>query len=211
MEELEEPKIKEFEEYFGICTVILIAINVIVFLLTDLTHSSEDAEWLLQCGAMYEPYILEKGQYYRILTSMFLHFGLDHLFNNMLVLWFMGGTLEQRIGHVRYLIIYLLSGILAGTASLGYNIITGQTAISAGASGAIFGVVGGVTCFAILSRNQANGFTKRQMLVFIFLTFYSGFTSQGVDNVAHVAGFLTGLVLTFISCQLQKLFHKKQY
>ena len=93
------------------CTVILVAINVVVFLLLSLKGMTEDGMFLLQHGAMYVPYITEEGEYYRIFTSMFLHFGFDHLLNNMVVLAAVGWNLEYELGGLKFLILYLLSGL----------------------------------------------------------------------------------------------------
>lgn len=198
MPEVQRKEPKDIGDYFAWINAIIVGLNILIFVFVDLSNSSENTEWMLKCGAMYWPYVLERGEYYRLFTSMFLHFGVTHLFNNMLILWFIGGTLEQRIGAVRFAVIYFLSGILAGSFSMGYNIMSGQTPVSAGASGAIFGVIGALLYVVLQNRGHTGGFTKRQMLVFIFLSLYGGFTSQGVDNIAHVGGFLSGFLLALI-------------
>ena len=91
-------------------TVFLILINILVFLAVELTGGSEDTMHMLQCGAGYTPAIIQ-GEYYRIFTSMFLHFGPQHLGNNMLVLFVLGGRLERTVGKLKYLLIYLLGGM----------------------------------------------------------------------------------------------------
>ena len=91
-------------------TVSLILINILVFLAVELTGGSEDTMHMLQCGAGYTPAIIQ-GEYYRIFTSMFLHFGPQHLGNNMLVLFVLGGRMERTVGRIRYLLIYLLGGM----------------------------------------------------------------------------------------------------
>lgn len=197
-----EPVVKEpkdIGDYYSLINTVIIILNVIIFVFVDLTHSSQNTEWMLKCGAMYWPYVLEKGEYYRLFTSMFLHFGTAHLFNNMLVLWFIGGTLEKLTGHIRYSFLYFLSGILAGLVSMGYNILSGQAPpVAAGASGAIFGIVGALLYVILVNHGKAEGLTKKQMLVFTALTLYNGFVSQGVDNAAHLGGFFSGFVLAVI-------------
>lgn len=189
---------KDIGDYFSLINAIIIALNIVVFVIVDLSHSSTNTEWMLRCGAMYWPYIIEKGEFFRLVTSMFLHFGIAHLFNNMLVLWFIGGTLEKLVGHLKYVFIYFISGVLAGGASIGYNILSGQTPVAAGASGAIFGVVGALLYVVLLNRGSAEGLTKRQMLIFVFLSLYSGFANQGVDNSAHIGGFISGFLLALL-------------
>ena len=83
-------------------TVALILINVLIFIAVELTAPSQHAWHVLNSGAAYTPYIVEKGEVYRLFTSMFLHFGIEHLVNNMLVLFVLGSRLEQVIGKIRY-------------------------------------------------------------------------------------------------------------
>ncbi|MDK2807306.1 MAG: hypothetical protein PWP24_35 [Clostridiales bacterium] len=191
---------KDISDYFSLCNSIIIILNIVVFLVVDLSYSSTNTDWMITCGALYWPLVLEKGEYFRLLTSMFLHFGIAHLLNNMLILWFIGGTLEKLTGHIRFLFLYFLSGILAGVISMGYNIGTGQAPVAAGASGAIFGTVGALLYLVIKSRGSSSGFSKRQMLVFLFLSLYGGFANQNVDNAAHIGGFISGFLLAFMLC-----------
>ena len=86
-------------------TVLLVLVNVIVFLVLSMQGMTEDAEFLLRHGAMYVPYVAEGGEVYRLFTCMFLHFGFEHLMNNMIVLLIVGWNLEQTVGKIKYLII----------------------------------------------------------------------------------------------------------
>ena len=84
------------------CTILLAAVNVIVFLVLAFLGMTEDGEFMLKHGAMYVPYLIQRGEYYRLFSSMFLHFGYDHLVNNMIVLVAMGWNLELDIGKVKF-------------------------------------------------------------------------------------------------------------
>ena len=86
-------------------TVVLILINVLVFIAVELTGTSQNAWHVLDYGAAYTPYIVQNGEVYRLFTSMFLHFGIEHLVNYMLVLFVLGSRLEQVIGKLRFLFI----------------------------------------------------------------------------------------------------------
>ena len=97
------------------CTILLAAVNVIVFLVLSFLGMTEDGEFMLKHGAMYVPYLIKNGEYYRLFTSMFLHFGYDHLFNNMVVLVAMGWNLELEIGKIKFLIVYFVSGLVGHT------------------------------------------------------------------------------------------------
>ena len=178
------------------CTII--AINVIYFLYLEIAGSSENTAFMISKGAMYAPLVLEEGQYYRLLTAVFMHFGINHIMNNMLVLFFLGDNLERALGRVKYLIFYLLCGVGANVISMMVNMSEYSYRVSAGASGAIFGVVGGLLYAVIVNRGQLEDLTTRQHGIIVPLTAYHGVTSQGIDNAAHIGGLLLGVVLGII-------------
>ena len=84
----------------------LILLNILVFLIVEFTGSSQNTMHMLDCGAAFTPMIIQGGEYYRLFTCMFLHFGIEHLLNNMLVLFVLGSRLEQVIGKIKFLLIY---------------------------------------------------------------------------------------------------------
>lgn len=175
---------------------IIIAINVIVFLYLELAGSTLDTAFMVQKGAMFAPLILGYRQYYRLLTSVFMHFGISHLLNNMLVLFVLGDNLERALGKVKYLLFYLLSGIGANIVSMAIDLGTGNIGVvSAGASGAIFGVVGGLIYAVAVNRGRLEDLSTRQLMILVVFSLYHGFTSAGVDNAAHVGGLLMGILL----------------
>lgn len=178
------------------CTII--AINVIYFLYLEIAGSSENTAFMISKGAMYAPLVLEEGQYYRLLTAVFMHFGINHIMNNMLVLFFLGDNLERALGRVKYLIFYLLCGVGANVISMMVNMSEYSYRVSAGASGAIFGVVGRLLYAVIVNRGQLEDLTTRQLGIIVLLTAYHGFTSQGIDNAAHIGGLLLGVILGII-------------
>ena len=174
--------------------IALAAVNVAVFLYLAFGGPTEDGAYMLEHGAMYVPRMLEYGEYYRLFSSMFLHFGFQHLFNNMVMLLMVGWNLELEIGSVRFLIIYFLSG-LGGNLLSGYLDIRLQDyAVSAGASGAIFGILGALLYVVYRNHGRLRNISGRGMLVMVVITLYFGFASSGVDNAAHVGGLITGLL-----------------
>lgn len=192
---------------FPRCNMVVVALNIVIFLITDLFLFSS-AEALVEWGALGWYEVLKEGEWYRLLTSMFMHGGIDHIFSNMLVLFYLGSCLEQQVGSLRYAVIYLGSGILAGLTSMGYNMVLSDFTVSIGASGAVFGVMGALLCLVIFFRERAGDFNLRQMAVMVFFGLYGGFTGQGVDNAAHVGGLIAGFLLT----ALVMLVHgKKKY
>lgn len=179
-------------------TMALILINVLVFIAVEFTGTSQDAWHVLEYGAAYTPYIIQNGEVYRLFTSMFLHFGIEHLVNNMLVLFVLGSRLERVIGKIRFLLIYLLGGIAGNVVSLLLELKTQEFSVSAGASGAVFAVMGAMIYVVIRNKGWLGDLSMRQILVMAAFSLYFGFTSSGVDNAAHIGGLLAGFVLAVL-------------
>ena len=179
-------------------TIGLIGVNIIYFIYLELTGSTEDVNFMVAHGAMYTPLVLGGGEYYRLLSSMFMHFGINHIMNNMLILFILGDNLERALGHAKYLVLYLVSGIGANVFSMLYNIEESWNVVSAGASGAIFGVIGGLLYALSVNRGRLEDLSSRQLVIMIVCSLYFGFTSTGVDNVAHISGLLIGIFMGLI-------------
>ena len=179
-------------------TMALILINVLVFIAVEFTGTSQDAWHVLEYGAAYTPYIIQNGEVYRLFTSMFLHFGIEHLVNNMLVLFVLGSRLERVIGKIRFLLIYLLGGIAGNVVSLLLELKTQEFSVSAGASGAVFAVMGAMIYIVIRNKGWLGDLSMRQILVMAAFSLYFGFASTGVDNTAHVGGMVSGFFLAVI-------------
>jgi rhomboid protease GluP len=190
--------------YIFTITNLLILINALVFFIMEIQGSTNDLYYVLDKGALYWPAIKFYHEYYRFFTYMFLHFGLDHLVNNMLVLFFIGGKLERIVGKAKFLCIYFSTGLLAGIASLGYNMLKNNNIVSAGASGAIFGVVGAMAYIVLLHKGKIKDISTRQIVLFVLLSLYGGLTSQGIDNIAHIGGLLSGFILAAVLYKKQK-------
>ena len=176
----------------------LIALNIIYFFYLEIAGSSEDTAFMMRHGAMYAPLVLEHGEYYRLLTSIFMHFGIRHLVNNMLVLFVVGDNLERALGRVKYLILYLFCGIGANVVSMFVGMKDYGRVVGAGASGAIFGVVGGLLVAVLKNQGRLEDFQSRQLVMMIVFSLYIGFTGSGVDNVAHVAGLVLGMLFALV-------------
>ena len=179
-------------------TAVLLLLNIIIFLVTDFTGETDNTIHMLECGAAYPPFIMENGEYYRLFTCMFLHFGIEHLANNMLVLFVLGQRLEPVVGKIRFLLIYFLGGIGGNLISLVFDIKGGNYAVSAGASGAVFAVMGAMIWVVIRNRGRLQDISTRQMLVMAAFSLYFGFASSGVDNAAHVGGMICGILLAVV-------------
>lgn len=181
------------------CNTLLVAVNVIIFLFTNLMDLFQHYEWL-DLGALSWQEVFQHHQYYRLITSMFLHSDLDHIFNNMLVLFFIGKYLEEQVGQMRYAVIYFSTGIIAGFTSMVYNMFQHTNVVSIGASGAIFGLMGALLTIVLLKKGRGQELNFRQLLFMCLFSLYGGLTSEGVDNAAHIGGFLSGILITLILC-----------
>ena len=150
---------------------------------------------VLILGALV-PALVADGEAWRLVTSAFLHSGITHLLLNMLSLYFLGAFAEVSFGRARFLALYLLSGIAGGLAYLYFGAFEGA---AVGASGAIFGLLGGVFGFAI----RRGTFTMRnpvisQLVVLTVLNLVLGATIPGVSNTAHIGGLVGGLVYGYL-------------
>ena len=192
--------------------IVIIVITTIVFFVMELSEKTQTSgyfiknttEFLLEHGALYKPKLLE-GEWYRMITYLFLHSGIEHLMNNMMVLYFLGNALEHYIGKVGYVFIYFSSGVIAAVGSVLYNT---QSPVCVGASGAIFGVIGAMLWIVLKHRGTFQGISKKRMMFFVFLSVYSGFTSQGVDNVAHITGLFAGFIFNVFITLLQRMINE---
>lgn len=179
-------------------TIAIAAANVVVFLALSLQGMTEDAQFMLDHGAMYVPWAVEQGEYYRLFTSMFLHFGFEHLMNNMIVLLIAGCQLEVMLGKVKYLFIYIGGGLCGNIVSALWDVHTGEYAVSAGASGAVFALIGALFYIVLRNKDQFGSSAGRRLAFMVLLMLYYGFSSAGVDNAAHVGGLLSGLILSVL-------------
>ena len=141
---------------------------------------------------------------------MFLHFGIEHLANNMLLLFLLGQIFERAVGTTRYAGIYIASGLAGSFLSFFYMCLMGQNDIAAGASGAIFGIVGGMIIVVLCNKGYYKGISIRRLILMAVLTLYFGFTSVGTDNVGHLGGLITGLILTFITYGIPTLIKNRK-
>lgn len=191
-------EVKDFLKSRTFCNLFIIFVNIAVFLIMEIIGDTEDVEFMLRHGASYTRWIVGYKEYYRLVTCIFLHFGLDHLFNNMFALMFLGDGLERAVGKVRYLMIYLGGGILANVVSCALEYRTMDFSVSAGASGAVFAVIGALVYIVVVNRGRVDEFTGKRLVLMAALTLFEGFTSTGVDNAAHVGGFVFGLLFAVL-------------
>lgn len=182
------------EGYF--VTPIIVILNILVFAVMAITGVHllmPSNESLLLWGANFRPVTIE-GEWWRLFTSTFLHIGIFHLLMNMYALVYIGLLLEPYLGRTRFLSAYLIAGISGSVASIFWNDLT----ISAGASGAIFGMYG--VFVALLTTKLIEKSARKSLLisigVFVFYNLANGLKG-GIDNAAHIGGLLSGLVIGY--------------
>lgn len=185
-------------------TILFAIINIIIFTGFELFGDMEDTLYLYGYGANEWHSVLEQHQYYRLFTCMFLHFSLSHLVSNMTSLVAVGSQLESSIGHIKFMIIYITSGLCASLTSVLYHAYTGTSAISAGASGAIFGLFGAYAVFALFDKLRGRSVPATKIAVISLLMLLNGMSSASVDNAAHLGGIISGCIIAFICCICNK-------
>ena len=176
-------------------TVFLMILNILLFLVVDFTGGTSDTMHMVNFGAAFAPAIIENHEIYRLFTSMFLHFGIEHLANNMLVLFVLGQRLEPVVGKIKFILIYLLGGLGGNILSLYMEIRKEEYAVSAGASGAVFAIMGAMIYVVVRNRGRIQDISTRQIMIMAAFSLYFGFASGGVDNAAHVGGFFLSVLL----------------
>jgi rhomboid protease GluP len=184
-------------------TYALLGANVgVFFLMTVVFGGSEDRATLIAFGAKTN-WLLQSGEWFRLITPIFIHAGLLHLLLNSYALWVVGTQVEKLYGSARFLLIYLLSGVGGVAGSYFGQIFMQKPDVpSVGASGAIFGLFGVLAVFGFRYRSEMPPAIRRVMtagvLPVIAVNLFIGFSIPFIDNSAHIGGLLTGAALTLI-------------
>ena len=186
----------------AVCSIAIILVNVIIYFLGDLFGSSY--EWI-EKYSQNSYNIVNDHEYYRFFTCMFLHSGISHLFNNMLMLYVVGDVLERTMSKIQYISLYIVSGVAASILSMLYDMNQGILVYSIGASGAIYGLVGALFVFAIFSKEKMVNISIQQIMLFVLLNIYLVADGEkNIDYIAHIAGFFVGAVLGMVIMQINK-------
>ena len=181
-------------------TMSIIAINIVMYIVTlylSYVYPNENkydsyTNALVLLGAKVNE-LISAGQYYRLISSMFLHGGILHLAVNMYSLYAMGPIVEKLYGKAKYIIIYFMAGICSSIFSYVFS-----TSISIGASGAIFGLLGAVLVFAIKTKGKTGSAFIKNILSVIFVNIFIGMTLPNIDNFGHIGGLLGGILISLL-------------
>lgn len=201
-------------------TLVIMAMNIAGYILC-----TQMGEVVYNMGSMNAERILVDKQYYRFVTAMFLHADIEHIVSNMIYLVGLGQMIEQMIGHVRFAVLYLLSGFGACIFSIMYAVQTGDIYDAVGASGAVFGLIGALFILLVIrdmrrrsyrrssdaggmpeqmdildanGRGMPDGYENvsvGKMVFVVVYMIYSGTRAERIDNAAHVGGLMCGLLL----------------
>lgn len=177
-------------------TWFLLGVIVLVWLIIWVGGDSTNPQVLLKFGAMYAP-LIANGEYWRLFTAMFLHIGVLHLVLNGVGLFIFGRQVEQIYGSVRFTIIYVLAGLSGSVLSF----LLSGIAVGAGASGAIFGVLAALAAFLVARRDVLGDYGRQSLTVLMILVAFNlvfGFIQPGIDNWAHMGGFVGGFALGYV-------------
>jgi membrane associated rhomboid family serine protease len=171
-------------------TTLIVIANVIVFALMLLTGSLTSATTLRRFGALTNP--LPASQWWRLITAMFVHLGFAHIAFNMFALILFGPAIEHRYGKGRYFLLYVGAGTLGSATSLAFS----HSALSAGASGAIFGIIGAWLALVLWNRHRPGMRGQLQSWLFLVaINIWIGATQPGIDLHAHIGGLIGGFVI----------------
>jgi rhomboid protease GluP len=182
-------------------TPALLVFNILVYVLLTLFSTrglleaavgGADVPTLVLFGAKENRAIVQ-GEYWRLLTPLFLHIGLVHLLFNQFALTIFGREVERLFGTIRFAVIYFVAGMFGSLASFLFNPV-----VSAGASGAIFGIIGAQAIFFLRNREMLGEVGQQQfrsLMMLIFINLLLGFTVRGIDNFGHIGGLVAGAAL----------------
>lgn len=177
---------KIFSQKKPTITYALICINVVMFLICNLYNES-----IVDMFANSR-FFVKQGEYYRLFTCMFLHVDVFHILFNMYALYVLGPQVERYYGKVRFLLIYIISGLLGSLFSC---VFMNDASFSIGASGAIFGLLGSIVYFTYYYRATIQGFMRSPAVSVVLLNLALGFLIPNVDISAHIGGLIGGLLI----------------
>ncbi len=168
---------------------ILMVINVVMFFVLEANGGSQSIDNLIRFGAKYNPAMIEDGEWWRIISSMFLHIGFLHLFMNMFAIYYIGAIVERTFGSWRFFLIYMLSGIGGGLASFAFT-----ANVAAGASGALYGLIGALLFFGINYKQIFFQTLGKGLIFIIAINLIFSFMVPQIDAGAHIGGLITGFI-----------------
>jgi len=172
---------------------LILVLNALVLTLMEMQGGSTNMDVLLRFGALERDLIVTNGEYWRIGMAMFMHIGVTHFLYNGLSLYVFGTRLERHFGRGKFILIYLVTGVAGNLVQL---IIS--DAVCAGASGAIYGLMGAALALTQRTRKSVDGLSFYIMLIFVVVGIAQGLVTPGIGNGAHIGGMIAGYLMGFV-------------
>lgn len=172
-----------------VVTAVLVATNILVFIICTFT-----GDLLYNVGAVGISLVDSPSQYYRLITSLFLHADNAHILNNMLLLAFGGEIVEKAMGSKAYAVMYFLSGICGTLLTFLHDFLVGNGVIMIGASGAVFGVMGSLLALVIFKRVRGATLHAPRIVMVLLFSVFSGFRQTNIAVFAHIGGLIAGFL-----------------
>jgi len=193
---------KSYLRYYPV-TCLILAANIVMFLITVFSGGSTDSYVQLRFGALtnVEPFASE---YWRLFSSMFLHLGFTHLFSNSFAILVFAPPLERLLGHWKYALLYLGSGVIANVISLEVYRQTLEPHLSVGASGAIYGVYGAFLYIALFQRNMMDESSRKTLYSILMIGIVFSIMVAQINWMAHFGGLVAGFFLYGLIIRLLK-------
>lgn len=175
-------------------TFIFLAIMVVYFIFMTVNGGTTDIQTLIKYGAMFPPLVSEYNQYYRFITSIFIHIGIMHIFFNGYALYVFGPQIEMLMGPKKYFLFFILTGIGGNIATYIFNYVS----VSAGASGSLFGLFGAFLYLVVRHPQMVTPAGKRSILQLLGINLLLTFLVPSISITSHLGGLIIGFLLSFV-------------
>ena len=174
-------------------TFIFLTIMIVYFIFITLNGGTTDVETLIRYGALFPPFIAMYGEYYRLVTAIFIHIGIAHIFFNGYALYVFGPQIERLLGPKKFLLFFLLTGVGGNLATFLFNF----NSISAGASGSLFGILGAFLYLVHRHREMVTPGGRRQIFSLLTINLILTFVVPSISTTAHIGGLAMGYLLSY--------------
>ncbi len=174
-------------------TFMTIVFCVLYFIIVEFSGGTNDINNIMRFGALEKNSVLNNQEYYRLITSMFMHSGYIHLFSNMLALSIFGSRLEKYMGSLHFLLIFLIGGLFGNILTIMFS-----SYVSVGASGSIFALMGTLYVLSKRFNKTIDGLDEHLFFMFIFVNIGIGFLVPNINNIAHLGGLVFGLLAGYL-------------
>jgi rhomboid protease GluP len=186
-------RLRQFYEKSKV-TFIFLAIMVVYFIFMTVNGGTTDIQTLIKYGAMFPPLVSEYNQYYRFITSIFIHIGIMHIFFNGYALYVFGPQIEKLMGPKKYFLFFILTGIGGNIATYIFNYVS----VSAGASGSLFGLFGAFLYIVVRHPQMVTPAGKKSILQLLGINLLLTFLVPSISITAHLGGLIIGFLLSFV-------------